>query len=67
MEGFAEAPGYQKITPEKIQMQLDTEEKEMSTGERDGEEATEKREDNQRGERRNKVLRFFPHDSDKCI
>lgn len=35
--GFAEAPGYHKITPEKIQMQLDTEEIEMGTGGRDGE------------------------------
>lgn len=41
VEGFAEAPGYQKITPEKIQMQLDTEEIEMGIGERDGKEGWE--------------------------
>lgn len=35
--GFAEAPGYHEITPEKIQMQLDTEEIETGTKERDGE------------------------------
>lgn len=41
MEGFAEAPGYQKITPEKIQMQLDTEEIETGTGEKGGEDGWE--------------------------
>lgn len=35
--GFAEAPGYHEITPEKIQMQLDTEEIETGTEEKDGE------------------------------
>lgn len=35
VERFAEAPGYHEITPEKIQMQLDTEE--TGIGERNGE------------------------------
>lgn len=37
VERVAEAPGYHKITPEKIQMQLDTEEIETGSGERDRE------------------------------
>lgn len=37
VEGFAESTGYHEITPEKIQMQLDTEEIETGTKEKDGE------------------------------
>lgn len=35
--GLLKTPGYHKITPEKIQMQLDTEEIETGNKERDGE------------------------------